>query len=72
MSTIKQGIAEFTAEKRALEQRLCTMVASEIKAFHSMTGATVDSVNVSILTMHLIGAPAERVVSSVRVDTPLD
>lgn len=72
MSAIKQGIAEFINEKRALEDRLRTIVQAELSAFHALTGATVDGVNVSIMTMHLLGAPAERVVGSVRVDTPLD
>lgn len=72
MSAIKQGLAEFTEAKRLLEDRLRTMVASELAAFHALTGATVDNVSIGIMTMHVMGAPAERVVSTVRVSTPLD
>lgn len=73
MSTIKQGIAEFVAERRNLEDRLRTLIAAELKAFNELTGASVDSVHVGIMEMHCgLGTPTERVVTSVRVSTPLD
>ncbi len=72
MSVIKQGLAEFIAEKQALEQRLRIHIMSELSAFTALTGATVDHINVSFMTLQCIGMPAERTVSSVRVSTPLD
>lgn len=72
MSIIKQGIAEFVAERTAMEQRIRTMIAAELAAFHDLTGATVESIQVGLVTMQFVGTPAERFVSSVKVDTPLD
>lgn len=72
MSTIKQGIAEFVAEKHKLEQRLRTLIAAELAAFTELTGATVDHVDVGIVSVTCIGTPADRFISAVRVTTPLD
>ena len=72
MSTMQQGLAEFIAARHEMEQRLRTLITAEADAFHELTGATVDSISVNICTMHRLGMPAGRLVSSVKVGTPLD
>ena len=72
MSTMQPGLADFVAARNDLEQRLRTLITTEVDAFHELTGATVDSISVNICTMHRPGMPAGRLVSSVKVGTPLD
>lgn len=62
-------LADFIAERTALEQRI---YKAETTAFTKRTGATVSSIEVGMLEVTRIGEPAERMVSSVRVVTPLD
>ena len=72
MSAIKQGPAEFVSERTAVEQRIRTMISAELSAFHELTGATVESIDVGMCTMRHLGMPSERLVASVKVSTPLD
>lgn len=69
---IKEGIAQFTEEKRALEERLRVMIAGELDAFAERTGATADQVDVCIVTVPRLGMSPYRYTSAVRVSTPLD
>lgn len=65
-------LADFIAERTALEQRIYDYIKAEASAFTKRTGATVSAIDVGMTEVTCIGEPAERMVSSVRVVTPLD
>jgi hypothetical protein len=65
-------LTDFIAERTALEQYLCGHIRAATSAFTKRTGATVSAIEVGMIEVTRIGEPAERMVSSVRVVTPLD
>lgn len=65
--TIKAAILQLATERSDLEARIRKAVSAEVDAFQQATGMQVEGVSVSMVTVSTIGAPPERVVSSVEV-----
>lgn len=70
--TIKAAILQLATERSDLEARIRKLVSAEVDAFQQATGAMVEDVSVSMVTLTSLGSPPERLVSSVRVGLRLE
>lgn len=71
MADIKQGIREFNAEKRAMEERLHALIKAETDAFYERTGVAVEGVQVGFEGIHVIGFDVEYTLYTVSTRTSL-